>query len=531
MRQPTTTYLLLALLFIAAPSLQAQPDPATVRASIVQVAVIGANGVRRVGSGFAVSAEGHVLTAAHLVANEDRIVAVPLATGAELVARIVYANGRADLALLAVNGLALPPLKLASDGFEPGRMVYSAGVWSESGEPVLVATADEDVLLASTEGAVGKHDDLAATDGALAVPLMEHNAMIPAAGYGGPVLNECGEVAGLNRGSPGVSAWRLRRGKAPEGVVHAVRVTAVAGLLQPQGVEFVRSDTPCARALTAAQAQAEAAQAEAELTAQQLEEATGQAEATRQQLEQTQQEKNQAAARAATAESRVSDLEGQYQEAVRTGAEETEAVRAELDAARGDQTATQAAVGALEGEVAALEERLRQEAAADRMRLIITVASFAILVAVVGIVASIFLRKRSHQLALVREEAARARRDAAAARSQGLESAAYPECMLTGATGDGNAVSIKVTGRLLTGEGVIIGRSPRNSTFLVDDRTLSREHARLFGDNDTLYLEDLGSTNGTKLNGSQLHRGTPVEVAGGDVIEFGAVKVELVVGD
>ena len=530
MRQPTTTYLLLALLLTTAPSIQAQPDLATIRSSIVQVAVIDANGVRRVGSGFAVSAEGHVLTAAHLVANEDRIVAVPLATGAELVARIVYANGRADLALLAVNGLALPPLTLASDGFEPGRMVYSAGVWPESGEPVLVATAGGDVLLASTEGAVGKHDDLAATDGALSVPLMEHNAMIPAEGYGGPVLNECGEVAGLNRGSPGVSAWRLRRGKAPEGVVHAVRVAAVAGILQPLGVGFVRSDTPCARALTAAQAQAEAAQAEAEFTAQQLEEATGQAEATRQQLEQTQQEKDQAAARAATAESRVNDLEGQFQEAVRSGAEETEAVRAELDAARGDQAAAQAAVGDLEGEVTALEERLKQEAATDRMRLIITVISFAVLVAVVGIVAFIVFRRRSHQLTLAREEAARAQREASAARAQEQEVAAYPGCMLTGTTSDGNAVSIKVTGRLLAGEGVIIGRSPRNSTYLIDDRTLSREHVRLFGDSDTLYLEDLGSTNGTKLNGSQLHRGTPVAVGGGDVIEFGAAKVELVVG-
>ena len=486
----------------------AQPDPTTVGESVVQVVVIDSGDTLRIGSGFVIAANGYVLTAAHLVANEDRIVAVPLTTGAELLARVVYLNERADLALLSVNGLGLPPLTLASTGFEPGRRVYSAGVWDDSVEPIFVATSDEDITLSFTEGAVGKHDDLAATDGSLAVPLIEHNAMIPAAGYGGPLLNECGEVAGLNRGSPGVTAWRLRRGQGPEGVVHAVRITAVAGLLQPQGVEFIQSETECASALSAAQAEVEE---------------------TAERLEQTEQEREQAATRASEAESRVSNLEEQYQEAVRTGAEQTEELRTELDAARNEQEAARAAVGTLENELDALEQRIAKEATAGRQRLIATILIGTVLVLVIAIVAFVVSRQRSRQLTLAQMEAVRARQEAAAARTEAREpEPTLPDCLLTGETGDGRPIAVKIPGSLLSGDGAIIGRSPRNSTLLIDDRMLSREHARLFGEEDTLYIEDLDTTNGTKVNGLTLNPRTPVAIFQGDAIELGGVQVELV---
>ena len=513
----------------------ARPDSGVVRESTVQIAVMDRDGLERLGSGFVVAEGGYILTAAHLVASEDNIVAVPLTTGAELIARVVYSNERADLALLAVNGLALPALKFANDGFGPGRLVYSAGSWNESGESVPVPTSGEGVPAALAEGSVGKHDDLPGADDSPAVPLLEHNAMIPAAGYGGALLNECGEIVGLNRGAPGVSARRLRRGLAPEGVVHAVRITAIAGLLEPQGIEFIRSETSCIGALAAAQADAEEAQAQADAAAEQLEQsrqelqqATGQAEETREQLERIQQEKEQAAARAAEAESRVSSLEAQHEEAARTGAEQTEEMRAELDAARSEHQSAQTAVGTLEGELAALEERLEQQAAADRLRLISIVAVAAALVLVMAVVAVVFHRRRTRQLTIAHEEAARAQRAAADAQARSpVGESAYPDCLLTGQTSNKLPVSVKIPGSLLGGGGAVIGRSPRNSTLLIDDPTLSREHSRLFAEDDTLYLEDLDSTNGTKVNDRSLESRTPIAVHQGDIIEFGAVKVEL----
>ena len=60
---------------------------------------------------------------------------------------------------------------------------------------------------------------------------------------------------------------------------------------------------------------------------------------------------------------------------------------------------------------------------------------------------------------------------------------------------------------------------------LLPDRVkaLSRQHARLTrSDQDgTLYIEDLGSTNGTWLNGVKIERHTPVALSDGDRLTFG----------
>lgn len=509
----------------------AQPDIAAVRESVVQIAVFDGEEIERLGSGFAVS-DDYVLTAAHLVASEEHAVAVPLTTGAEHVARIVYISERIDLALLAVNGLDLPPLTLAVDGFELGRSVYSAGVWTEAEDPIVVAEAGEEVAMALSGGSVGRHTEIPGADDAPAVLLMEHNAMFPAAGYGGPLLNECGEVVGINRGAIGLSLRRLRRGGAPQGVAHAVRAPSMTVLLETQGVGFSQSEESCASALVTARAQAAEAESQAEEAVAQAEEAATRAEETQEQLEQAQQEQEEAAARMAEAESRVGELEAQYEEAVRAGDEQAEALGAQLDTALEEQEAARSAVGTLEGQVAELEERLKREAEADRTRLIVTLSAAGAGLVLVVAVASVALRRRSRQVALAREEAARAQRAAADARARPLaHDSAFPDCVLTGETGEGHPVSVKIPGALVGGEGAVIGRSPRNATLLIDDRTLSREHARLFGDEDSLYIEDLGTTNGTRVNGRDLVSGKPVPVKQGDTLELGAVKVELVLED
>jgi len=497
MRKIIGSILLAGATVILAPA-SAQPGPAAAQESLVQVAVRNGDEIERLGSGFAV-VEGYVLTAAHLVANEDRIVVVPLATGAEFVARIVYSSRRADVALLAVRGLDLPPIQFAVDGFGPGRRIFSAGVWPDVGTEVTA------VLV---EGSVGNHRDLPGTDNEAAVPLMEHNAMIPAAGYGGPVLNECGEVAGLNRGAPDVPAWRLRRGEPPVSVVYAVRASLLGALLQQQGMAFERSRESCASALAVARSEAQ--------------EAAALAEETRQQLEQAEQEREQAAAKAAEAEALVTDLETQYEEAVHEGNEQADALRADLEAAREEQEAAKAeqdmargAVETLEGQVAELEKRLLQEAEDNRQRMIFIIMIVAVLVAGIAIVGFAAVRRRSHR--------------AAEAQARPLEQALpCADCLLTGKKGDGNTVSVKITGALLGGDGAVVGRSPRNATLLIDDPTLSREHVRLFADKDAIYIEDLNTTNGTKVNGRDLAYGTPVRLRHGDLLDLGAVKVELI---
>ena len=71
---------------------------------------------------------------------------------------------------------------------------------------------------------------------------------------------------------------------------------------------------------------------------------------------------------------------------------------------------------------------------------------------------------------------------------------------------------------------VLIGRSPECTLVLTDDFASGR-HARLVPTPTGWSVEDLGSTNGTLLNGSPL--GGPTAVATGAVLKIGRTVIEL----
>ena len=66
---------------------------------------------------------------------------------------------------------------------------------------------------------------------------------------------------------------------------------------------------------------------------------------------------------------------------------------------------------------------------------------------------------------------------------------------------------------------VTIGRN-RQCEICIDDPFLSNKHAEILVRDKVCYLHDLGSTNGTRLNGEALE-GDPIELINGDKITFG----------
>ncbi|WP_026370998.1 FHA domain-containing protein [Kallotenue papyrolyticum] len=69
-----------------------------------------------------------------------------------------------------------------------------------------------------------------------------------------------------------------------------------------------------------------------------------------------------------------------------------------------------------------------------------------------------------------------------------------------------------------------IGRAMTNDIPL-NDNFLSAEHALLEWDGSTWIIEDLGSTNGTWLNGREVVQPTPLTY--GDIIQLGHVELKL----
>jgi len=73
----------------------------------------------------------------------------------------------------------------------------------------------------------------------------------------------------------------------------------------------------------------------------------------------------------------------------------------------------------------------------------------------------------------------------------------------------------------ITGERMTIGRSPDAEVFL-DDVTVSRNHALLVRRRDGLYVDDLGSLNGTYVN---QHRIESHRLRDGDELQVGKYKL------
>lgn len=71
-----------------------------------------------------------------------------------------------------------------------------------------------------------------------------------------------------------------------------------------------------------------------------------------------------------------------------------------------------------------------------------------------------------------------------------------------------------------------IGRDPKADIFL-NDRTVSREHALIAQSGDTVILKDLGSLNGTYVDGTLIDE---VELKSGEILQIGTFQLQFLRG-
>lgn len=77
------------------------------------------------------------------------------------------------------------------------------------------------------------------------------------------------------------------------------------------------------------------------------------------------------------------------------------------------------------------------------------------------------------------------------------------------------------------GDAVVVGRSS-DAEIAVPDRSMSRRHARLFREGGEWLVEDLGSRNGTLLNGRRITDPTPVGI--GTALRIGSTTINVTEG-
>ena len=67
----------------------------------------------------------------------------------------------------------------------------------------------------------------------------------------------------------------------------------------------------------------------------------------------------------------------------------------------------------------------------------------------------------------------------------------------------------------------------REGDLTLNDGRASRRHAQILNTDGVIAVEDLGSTNGTKVNGQSLVQGERRTLAAGDKVSFGGIEMQL----
>jgi hypothetical protein len=104
-----------------------------------------------------------------------------------------------------------------------------------------------------------------------------------------------------------------------------------------------------------------------------------------------------------------------------------------------------------------------------------------------------------------------------------------PTWLMSGFDRYGRVVRIEIPERalLLAEQGLVLGRHPDMADILIRDDSLSRRHCRIWLADDRLWLEDLGSRNGTRVDGRRLSAHRPVQVSPGAAVDAGGVQITI----
>jgi len=136
---------------------------------------------RGVGSGFILSADGFVMTNAHVVEGADEVF-VTLTDKREMKARIIGADRRSDVALVKIDATGLPTVRIGDvNRLRVGEWVIAIG--SPFG---LENTVTAGIVSAKSR------------DTGEFLPLIQTDVAINPGNSGGPLINMRGEVIGIN---------------------------------------------------------------------------------------------------------------------------------------------------------------------------------------------------------------------------------------------------------------------------------------------------------------------------------------------
>jgi len=142
---------------------------------------------RGTGSGFITTADGQVITNAHVVADADTVTVV-LNDGRSFEGRVVGSDDISDLAVIDIDADSLPTVSLGdSDALVPGQIAIAIG------NPLGLSNTVTQGIISATERSVA---EIGIAD--KRINFLQTDAAINPGNSGGPLLDAAGQVIGVN---------------------------------------------------------------------------------------------------------------------------------------------------------------------------------------------------------------------------------------------------------------------------------------------------------------------------------------------
>ncbi len=218
------------------------------------------------GSGFVINSNGYVVTNHHVVTGGSTFFVLPDGQRTGIVdgfrdanAIVEWKSADVDLALLRVKSeklatLGLKPILLSAAPLSKGAAVKAIGFPGIADSAGVTQTADEIANSTDTSGSIGRLiDDGHMTRGGQSVHLIQHDVNIKPGSSGGPLIDECGRVVGINtfgiqdlvRDGAGNAI-----GTFSSGINFASNVLELIKVLESKSIQFASASEACISATT-----------------------------------------------------------------------------------------------------------------------------------------------------------------------------------------------------------------------------------------------------------------------------------------
>lgn len=490
---------------MSGPLFAAEINETGLRESVVTINAYSGREVVASGSGYVVQSDrfnGYVIAGAGLVSGRSTLTVVTPG-GQELVAQVLEIEAALEIALLKVNGLDLPPLLFSRDQPQIGDVVWSVVKWSPLDES-----------LGLSKGNLINASNVPSTQAGQ----LSHSGIVGDGSVASILLNECGEIIGLNRPVSG-----------PGTNVRAVDAGGIRSMLSAQNIRALTATTPCLSIVGQAREQAAVASAQAIRATEEAVRAQDAAKELEKLLQASNQRNEALVAQARAARERADEAIAAA-ELARQNAVET---RIELERRTASLKAeTDALISFIERDRLAAERRFNETLALQRAESALRerwLMGTGIVLLLVGMTILYFLRVRSPEPRQVVSAgiAPAAGRDISRSKTE-MHNQDLVEYVLDGRDEDGIRYLLRISGdQLVSPDGVVIGRNPKDSPYIINHADVSRKHARMKVMKNRVFIEDLGSTNGTSVNGQSIDDKGPVSVNSGDQIIIGSVVMKL----